>query len=92
MVNVAILSRRYRTSFDQRLRKSEAPAQFRFSRRHFAIVTFMIIPRQVQDAMQNQNAYFIGGRVPKAFRIPSGEIQRDCNVPSKTRNNCERSK
>jgi hypothetical protein len=64
VVNVVIFSRRSRKSFDQRLRKSEAAAQFRFSGRHFAIVAFMIIPCKVQDAVQNQNTHFIGDRVP----------------------------
>ena len=48
-----------RKPLDQRLRKPQAPAQLRFPRRHFTIVTFMIIPCEVQYSVQNQDADLI---------------------------------
>jgi len=63
-------------SFDQRLGKAQAPAQLRFSRLHFAVVPFMIIPREVQDSMQKQDPDLIGKRMAQALGVASGKLER----------------
>jgi len=85
-------SRAYGNSFDQRLRKSQVPAQLRFSRRHFAIVTFMIIPCEVQYSMQNQDADLIGKRMAEPLGVSSGKIERDGNVTREAWDGGERRK
>ena len=55
-----------RASFNQSGWQRKPPSQQDFLFRHFAPIAFMIISRQVQNSMQNQDSNFVGDRVLRA--------------------------
>jgi hypothetical protein len=50
---------RHGTSLNQSARQRKFCSQTPLLVRHFAPVAFMIIPRKVQDAVQNEDLYFL---------------------------------
>jgi len=48
----------------------EDPAKLRFLPRHSSIISLVVVPCQMQDAVQYQDLHFFGSRMPQARSIP----------------------
>src|SRR6266849_1835080 len=54
------------------------------SRRHFTLVTFMIISCKMQNPVQSENLNFLTKGMPQRTRVTSRSVERDGNVSGKT--------
>jgi len=66
---------------DQTLTESTAPPQSRFDARHSPIITFVIIPKQMEKAVQRQHPQFGLERMTRGARLPPSHACRDHDVP-----------
>ena len=71
--------------FDQSHRQAQFCAQRTLAGLHFAVVDFVVVTRQVQHAVQDEDLHFRGQRVPNFGGIGIGDFQRDGDVTSNAR-------
>jgi hypothetical protein len=68
-------------SFDQSHRQPQCVAQTRFSRRHLSVIFFMIVAREMKDAVQSENLNLLRYCMAEALRILTGQLRRNRDVP-----------
>ena len=54
--------------------------QRKFQRHHFALVALVVVTQEMKNAMQDEPADLIQGRMPFFKRIPPGGIYRDDDI------------
>src|SRR5260370_24118307 len=72
------------TSLNQSLGKLQSPPQACFPLRHFSLIVFMIIPREMQNPVQHKDLNFLPKRMPQGARVTGRNVERDRNIPRKT--------
>ena len=65
--------------------KTHGATQRCFLARHLSIIALMVIARQMQDTVQHQDFYFLGGGVSQVGGVLCGDLYRDGNVTCCTR-------
>lgn len=89
-VRAGISSTRRCCAFRQRPGKSELLAQPGFHSGHLSPVRLVIVPSQVQQAMENKDLQFVTSRVAVQLRAPAGVIGRDGDISSGVRGSVSR--